>query len=440
METSGLALLWPIDGFGEVLLPTTCLPERTQVYNLNVEIARAKLMQIVNKREDWAFFKDTTDLGTGSKEAQKLFVQAIQNISDAGLAAKLADESLKKAILFSEKLAIKQADTLLEMRSENRGFGRGCFGCKIDPEKIGDPKYLEKIRELFGFVTIPIGWKQIETAPDDYDFSTIDKCVDVLEKEKLALGAGPLLCFSKEHLPDWLMGRQYEFEKVRDTAYKFVSKVVGRYCGSIRIWRVINGLNAFNYFGFNFEQVLEMTRAASMAVKAASDRAFKIIELHDPWGEYYAVTPGTIPPLVYMDMVIQSGINFDAFGMQMRLGRDKAGMYVRDMMHTSAMLDYFLPLGKPLYITEVEVPSSSGGDAGSGGTWHHIWDQTNQAKWIADFYKTTLSKPFIDSVTYSNLVDAKSNLIADSGLLTKELEEKKSFKALKELYEAIFSR
>ena len=27
METAGLALLWPVEGFGKVLLPTTCLPK-----------------------------------------------------------------------------------------------------------------------------------------------------------------------------------------------------------------------------------------------------------------------------------------------------------------------------------------------------------------------------------------------------------------------------
>ena len=54
LGTAGLVLLWPIDGFGKVLLPTTCLPERPEPFILNVEIARAKLMQIVNKREDWS--------------------------------------------------------------------------------------------------------------------------------------------------------------------------------------------------------------------------------------------------------------------------------------------------------------------------------------------------------------------------------------------------
>ena len=62
LETAGLALLWPIEGFGKVLLPTTCLPDRERPYNVNVEIARAKLMQVVDKREDWSFFESTRHL------------------------------------------------------------------------------------------------------------------------------------------------------------------------------------------------------------------------------------------------------------------------------------------------------------------------------------------------------------------------------------------
>ena len=118
LETAGLALLWPIEGFGKVLLPTTCLPERKQPYNLNVEIARAKLMQIVNKREDWLFLNNIEVLADLLKEAQDLFIKAIQNISVPSKASKLADESLKKAIISSEKLAIKQAESLFNTRKD----------------------------------------------------------------------------------------------------------------------------------------------------------------------------------------------------------------------------------------------------------------------------------------------------------------------------------
>jgi len=184
LETAGLALLWPIDGFGKVLLPTTCLPERDRPYNLNVEIARARLMQIIDKREDWSFFNSIEDLADISKEAQDLFVQAVQNISVPALASKLADESLKKAVVFSEKLAAKQAESLFGTRVKNHGFGRGCLGCRIDLGQIDNSKYVEKLLELFGFVTIPINWAQIESHKGSYDFSMIDACVDMLGKKK----------------------------------------------------------------------------------------------------------------------------------------------------------------------------------------------------------------------------------------------------------------
>ncbi len=443
LETAGLALLWRIDGFGKVLLPTTCLPERERPYNLNVEIARAKLMQIINKREDWSFFNSIEGLGDISKEAQDLFIRAVQNISDASLASKLADESLKKATVFSEKLAIKQAESFFDARGRTHGFGRGCLGCRIDPGQIANPKYVEKLLKLFGLVTVPVNWAQIESHKGSYDFSTVDACIDALGKKKLAICAGPLLCFSKEYLPAWLLGSGAEFEKIRETAYRFVSQMVSRYSGSVRAWRVISGLNAFNHFGFNFEQVLEMTRAVNMAVKQSSDRALRIVEISDPWGEYYATTPDSIPPLVYVDMVVQSGINFDAFGLQMRFGKNQAGMHIRDMMQISAVLDYFGLVAKPLYITDVEVPSRNGDGLQDGkvaGIWHEEWDQPRQGQWIEQFYKIALSKPFVDTVTYSNLTDMKDSAIANSGLLTEKLEPKKSFQALKKLHRVIFSR
>ena len=443
LETAGLALLWRIDGFGKVLLPTTCLPERTRPYILNVEIARAKLMQIINKREDWSFFNSIEGLGDISKEAQDLFIRAVQNISNAPLASKLADESLKKAIVFSERLAVKRAESLFDARGKSHGFGRGCLGCRIDTGQIANPKYVEKLFKLFGFVTVHVNWAQIESHKGSYDFSTVDACIDVLGKKKLVICAGPLLCFTKEYLPAWLLSSGAGFEKVRETAYQFVSKVASRYSSSIRAWRVISGLNAFNHFGFNFEQVLEMTRAANMAVKQRSDRALRIIEISDPWGEYYATTPDSIPPLVYVDMVVQSGINFDAFGLQMRFGKNRAGMHIRDMMQISAVLDYFGLIAKPLYITDVEVPSRNGDGLQDGkvaGIWHEEWDQPRQGQWIEQFYKIALSKPFVDTVTYSNLTDMKDSEIANSGLLTEKLEPKKSFQALKKLHRVIFSR
>jgi len=91
-------------------------------------------------------------------------------------------------------------------------------------------------------------------------------------------------------------------------------------------------------------------------------------------------------------------------------------------------------------MTSVAVPSRNGSGSHHGdaaGVWHAKWDESRQSKWIEQFFKIALSKPFVDSVTYSNLADRKSSTIGDSGLLTARFEPKQT---LKELHDAIFMR
>lgn len=438
LETSGLCLLWKVNGFGTVMLPTTCLPERDKPYILNVELARAKLMQIINKREDWSFFDEVETVEENYRKARGRFIEAMQNLSDPPLASRLADEALKDAIIFSEQLCCRQSNASLDTRIKNKRFGRGCLCCSLDPSLIVSEQYTEKLLELFNFVTIPINWAQIEPVRGKYDFSAIDTCIKAVGRRKVAIGAGPLLKFSKENIPTWLLTGKLSFEKIRESAYEFIQEIVNTYANVIRAWQVVSGLNVYNCFAFNFEQVLEITRAANMAVKAASDRAIKIIVISNPWGEYYSAVANTIPPLVYVDMIMQSGISFDAFGLQIQLGRDASGMYMRDLMHISSILDNFSGISKPLYISDVEIPGSNG--SSSGGLWHKKWDHKLQALWLEQFSKIALSKSSVDTVTYSHLADKDGSVMPQSGLLTGDLKNKEAFLALKKIREVIFSR
>jgi hypothetical protein len=443
VETAGLALLWPISGFGRILLPTTCLPERERPYNLNVEITRAKLMQITNRREDWSFFDSVEGMEDIAKGSQDLFIKAIQNIDDGVKASQLADEALKRAMVYSEKLAVRYGKLLFDKRRKSHGFGRGCLGCRVDPRLITKAHYPDRLTEFFSSVTVPINWAQVEMRKGHLDFSAVDQCISLLTGKKVLISAGPLLRFAEDHLPSWLLQAGVGFEKIRELAYQFVSKVVARYANVVHRWYVISGLNAYNQFNFNFEQILEMTRAASMGVKAASSRGVRIIEVSHPWGEYYATTPNSIPPFVYMDMVVQSGTNFDAFGLQMRFGKDEVGMHLRDMMQVSSILDCFAVVAKPLYITDVEIPSLNGSgsfESQVAGVWHQKWDETRQSQWLNRFYKIALSKPFVEAVNYGNLADTQDSTIANSGLLTGQFEAKESFKTLKRLYVSMFKR
>jgi len=441
-EPAGLSLLWSVEGFGIVSLCTTRLPEREQPYILNVELARAKLMEITIKREDWAIFEQKNHFGSQANEIQWFFVQMLESINEPAKAAVLADECLVRALKFSEQLAIKYADILFDARLKSRGFARSSLGCIVDPQQLENKSYLKAILELFAHVTIPVDWSKIEPVKGKYDFTEMDQCIELLGKKRILLCAGPLLCFDQKFLPDWLKGQE-DFEIIREASYGFVSKLVTRYAKYVHIWLVLSGLNAYNHFAFGFERVLEITRTACLAAREADNRSLKMIDIVFPWGEYYAQNSDTVPPLIYIDMVTQAGINYDALGVQMVFGKDVPGMHIRDMMQVSAMLDRFGLLPKPLHITAFGVPDTVNGEKqrpDEAGLWYKPWDQTQQSKWIEEFCKIAFSKPFVNTITYSALADGNENNLAGEGLLTDKFEPKKSYLAMAKLQRKILQK
>lgn len=440
-ESVGLSLLWPVEGCGHLLLSTTRLPERKNPYILNVELARAKLMEIIVKREEWGVFGASDKSMELVRQSERFFVDSLKNISNPEKASVLADKSLKKGILYAERLAGRHSELILGARCKNNSLNRHSLGCCIDPDLMVSEQYRKRVFEMFGSVMIPMSWAKLEPERGEYDFDSIDRCIEGLAGRRLAVCAGPLLVFNKENLPKWILKGKANFEKIRESCYEFVHEVVARYSDHIHAWRVISGVNVHNIFGFNYEQVVEITRTATLAAKSSNGKSRKIIEILMPWGEYYTDGNDAIAPLMYADMVLQSGISFDAFGLEMHFGKDADGMRVRDMMQISSKLDSLGAMGKPLQITGVAIPDKpSGEEERAGGVWHKPWNAAVQAEWIEQFYKIALGKLFVASITYSVLADSGSEELAGSGLLNSELGAKKAFLSIAKLQKVILKK
>lgn len=443
LDTAGLVILWQVEGCGKILLPTTRLPERKEPYILNLELARARLMQITLKREDWSVFEETSDVAKEAHRAQEIFIEALKCVKDPKKCSLLADQALQKAVKCSEDFALKYSEPMLEVRCRNKSVGRHSLGCQIDIKGMDDENYRKRLFEMFGFVTVPLSWAQVEPVEGQYDFFAIDRCVEILTERRVAICAGPLLCFTPKYLPVWLLNKKWEFERIRDAAYKFVSEIVGRYENNVHAWRLISGMHAYNCFDFNYEQIIDMTRTACLAAKSSNTKSRKMVEIVQPWGEYYACGNEAVPPLVYLDTVIQSNISFDAFSLQIDFGANRPGMHIRDMMQISSRLDCFGQVAKPLHITGVSVPGGAGtgpADPELAGFWQDKWNGQIQSEWIEQFYKIVLGKPFIHSVTYSQLADSADQITPGSGLLTEKLEPKKAFVSIARLQKFILKR
>ena len=71
--------MWDVAGFGKLHLETTRLMPRQKPYNLNVEMARGRLMKVVQKQEDWNLFDfpKAEKFSQRFREAQVMFAEAL---------------------------------------------------------------------------------------------------------------------------------------------------------------------------------------------------------------------------------------------------------------------------------------------------------------------------------------------------------------------------
>ncbi len=439
---AGLALLWEVPGVGTIMLETIRVPEREQPYVLQVELARARLMRINHKLEDWGLldYAGVEDIAAQIDKGRATLIKALQADTPAAAAA-LGDEALSTAVQASEQLTHYHAEVFLSRRRQSGGFGRRVFGCLVPLDMPADT-VRKQLSGAFDFVTMPVVWRDVEPSEQTFNWKSLDAWIEVLTKSDMPIKGSALLSFNEKHVPDWIYIWEHDFDTIRDLAFEHVRRVVNRYGQYIQTWDVISGIHANNCFTFNFEQLMELTRMTAALTKQILPRSTAIIDLVAPWGEYYARNQRTIPPLLYADMAVQSGVNFDAFGLQLYFGPGIDGMFVRDMFQISSLLDLFAKLGKPLHITAVQVPSNSvvvpdstgAGDVAlaEGGLWRRPWSEEIQSEWLGRFYEIALSKPFVETVSWHMLADHAKQTVPHGGLLRSDLTAKAAYDRLVE--------
>lgn len=434
----GLSLLWPVEGFGTIQLQTTRLPASERPYHLHVELARHQLMRLTVKREEWGLFDysgmdDITAKLDGCRDA---FVQALQNVDEPETAARHADESLAIGLWAAEEMSRLHASVFLTRRQQTNGFSRPFLGVGVPPDQLNG-SLARKIGEAFDFAHVPIVWRQIQPTEQSLSYDAIDACVKACGAAKLAIRGGPLLTFGVSSVPDWMYIWENDFESIYEAAREHVERTVRRYAKQVSSWIVASGLQADNVFGFSFEQTMELTRMAARITKQLAPRAQALIDLSQPWGEYYARNQQTVPPLLYADMAVQSGINFDGFGVHLLFGIGSDGYRLRDPFQISGLIDKLANLGRPLHVTALGAPSrpqpSTDSSPSSGGEWHAPWSDEVQADWLATLCEVALSKPYVDTVCIQPLTDGAQSIINTGGLLREDHSPKPAFKRLAEL-------
>lgn len=435
---AGLAITWDLGGVGCYLLPTTRLPEQKRPFLLNLELARAQITRLFQKREDWALFDHpkAKAVNRAFHEVRDLFVKALRtSVTDFAAASVQADECLARSLTVGETTAMFHADRLVLKRSASTSPGLA-VGCRVEPARL-DSDYQDRLLDCVDFIHLPIPWRDLEPTERASRFSQTDAWCNWAARQGKGVHAGPLLSFAPDQLPDWLGVWKSDFESLRTQVAGHVRRVVERYADQVQVWHVLGGVNACNSLNLSFDRIMELARTCCQVVKTLAPRGEAVIELALPWGEYYAHNPRTVPPLLFADTAYQSDLRFDAFAIPLEMGMPIEGRYVRDLLQVSALLDNLLPQGKKVHITSCGVPSSTRADPrdawggaksiSEAGRWHEVWSEPLQSRWMQSVLQLTVSKPFVGSFCWGRLADGPGQIIPHAGLCNADLTPKQAY-------------
>jgi hypothetical protein len=444
-HATGLALLWDCGPLGAFHLETTRLMPREKPYNLNVELARSRLMKIMQKQEDWNLFDfpKAERFSNQFHDAQMLFAESLCQLNDGPEAARLGDQSLAISLDLSEELSNFHCDLFLNRRRSSNTFVKHVFGCRVDPA-VQNERYKEIAATQFDYVVLPMSWKRLQPQEHRFETQPLDEWVEFLSRRRVPTIAGPLVRLDQQNVPDWMVIWEHDFDMLREQAYEYVQKVVTRYRRAISAWNVGAALQSNAAFTLTFEQIVELTRMLVQQVKTLIPSARTMITISHPFGEYHSHHRAAVPPMLYAEMLAQSGINFEAFALELEMGVPAPGMFMRDLFQISSLLDKFSTLGRPVFLTAVAAPSRSTPDPSDtsegkldpnhGGRWRRPWDPQLQAEWMEAIYQTALSKPFVEAVAWSNLADLRQTL-PGGGMLDDVLQPKPAFAKLQQMRE-----
>jgi GH35 family endo-1,4-beta-xylanase len=415
-HAAALCLQHDAGPMGRIMLQTCLLPPRQRPYDLSIELARHRIKMFIAKCEEWQMF-DLEPEHPATKRwerARELFSRAV-NMADPLEAARTARQSLETGVAATERLALAHAEILLHWRFGNRPASSKTLGVRVQPQRTSEPLQ-QVVKRDFDLLVLPLKWNEIEVEEGQYNWEPIDHWVAWAQQEKIPVVLGPLLDFSKSALPKWMYVWQHDYSTCRDLVYEHVEKVVHRYWRSVAIWNIASGLNVNDNFHFTPEQMLDLARMANLIARQSRQGTRTMLELAQPFGEHCASSQKSMPPLTFIDRAVGEGIRIDCVGVQLLFGQGTAGRSSRDLMQVSDLLDKFALMEMPVVISSFGVPDEPVDEA--GGWWHEPWTQREQSRWMSRVFAVAMSKPFIETLVWTDLFDHPKADLPSGGLVS----------------------
>jgi GH35 family endo-1,4-beta-xylanase len=413
-----LCLLYDAGKAGRLMLQTAILPPRNEPYMLALELARHRIKSFLDLSENWSLFylSDDNPAVQRWEESRLIFTKALVSIDHEEI-GKLARRALELSIDASERLTMAHAQILLHKRYSRKPASAAALGVQVHTSRFDAP-LRSMLDKNFKIIKIPMQWAAIEPEEGKFDWEPIDKWVKWAQENQKHVIGGPLLDFTKEDaIPSWVTSWEHDYSVFRDKCYDHIERVIHRYGGAVSFWNLTSGINLNRHVRISIANMVDLIRMARLIVRQTRKDARIMVELAEPFSEFVSTNSESCNAKVFLARLSQEGVALDALGVQCLVG-GPGGRSTRDLMLMSAKLDEFLHADIPLIISALGTPSVIIDE--KYGWWKTKWDEIRQEEWASSMLAICLSKPFVDSVIWTDLFDNKDMDLPTAGFISQK--------------------
>ncbi|MGD0072864.1 MAG: endo-1,4-beta-xylanase [Candidatus Binataceae bacterium] len=477
-EPVSIELMWPVSGFGKVLLTADNAGRGYRVsagaytrIELIPELARSRLAEV----ERWISHHNQghpvadevtqalalahqqlkrVDAAKDPKERAAIAIPALRAALQAGEREVLAEASGAISEHRTGSLLIKVIDPhgtqvreakirVTETRPEFL-FGAGIQGHEYKAETVARLKQLG-----LSYASLDLSWSAIEPRSQVYAFDRFDRRFNLagLKEDGFVIRARGLITASEGDLPSFVAPMRGNADALRKAIPAQIAPIIKHYKDIVDVWQIEQDRAAWAGLGLDDAGTASIIKAVTAEIRKTAPDARIMINVAAPLGEDAAAqynrrllgirestATGTRDPYTWMKYLSSAGVDYDLIGLEFCCGasRDHADSRVPpptiDLMRFARELERWSNFGKPLQITALDVGSRGGGV----GWWHAFPDEATQADYLTGAVTIAYADPKVEAFNWAALFDSDA-VIAGGGLIDRAKRPKPAYDRLSAL-------